>query len=86
MTQIAVKLPDGLVQELDQLVAQGRFASRSSAVRQAVELVVSRQRRDDLEAAYANGYRQAPESASEMAEAKRLATQAIDDEPWEKWW
>src|SRR5688500_5166456 len=30
--------------------------------------------------------RQAPESESEMAEAKRLAEQAIDDEPWEKWW
>jgi len=36
MTQIAVKLPDGLVRE--------------------------------------------------MAEATRMATQAIGDEPWEKWW
>ena len=86
MTQIAVKLPDGLVRELDELVAQGRFSSRSSAVRRAVELVVSGHRRDAIEEAYANGYRQVPESASELAEAKRLATQAIDDEPWDKWW
>lgn len=86
MTQIAVKLPDGLVRELDDLVAQGLFSSRSSAVRRAIEIVVSRQRRDALEEAYANAYRQAPESDSELAEARRLATQAIEDEPWEKWW
>ena len=86
MTQIAVKLPDGLVRELDDLVAQGLFSSRSSAVRQAVELIVSGHRRDALEEAYANGYRRVPESERELAEANRLATQAIDDEPWEKWW
>ncbi|MEA2686998.1 MAG: hypothetical protein QOE93_2193 [Actinomycetota bacterium] len=86
MTQIAVKLPDGLVRELDDLVAQGLFSSRSSAVRRAVEMIVAGQRRDALEEAYANGYRQAPESESELAEARRLATQTIDEEPWEKWW
>jgi Arc/MetJ-type ribon-helix-helix transcriptional regulator len=86
MTQIAVKLPDGLVRELDELVAQGLFSSRSSAVRRAVEIIVAGQRRDALEEAYANGYRKVPESESELAEATRLATQAIDNEPWEKWW
>lgn len=86
MTQIAVKLPDGLVCELDELVAQGLFASRSSAVRQAVEIIVSGRRRVALEEAYAKGYGEVPESEGELAEARRLATQAIDDEPWEKWW
>lgn len=86
MTQIAVKLPEGLVRELDELVAQGLFPTRSSAVRRAVEMIVSGQRRDAIEEAYAKGYRQAPESEGELAEATRLATQAIDDEPWQKWW
>jgi Arc/MetJ-type ribon-helix-helix transcriptional regulator len=86
MTQIAVKLPDELVRDLDELVAQGHFPSRSSAVRRAVEIIVSGQRRDALEEAYANGYRHAPESESELAEAERLARQAIEDEPWAKWW
>jgi len=86
MTQIAVKLPDGLVRELDELVAQGLFPTRSSAVRRGVEIVVSGQRRDALDEAYANGYREVPESESELAEARRLATQAIDAEPWQKWW
>jgi len=86
MTQIAVKLPDALVRELDELVAQGLFPNRSTAVRRAVEAIVTGQRRDVLEQAYADGYRRAPESESEVAEAKRLAKQAIDDEPWERWW
>lgn len=86
MTQIAVKLPDGLVRDLDDLVAQGLFSSRSSAVRRAVEMIVMGQRREALEEAYANGYRQVPESESELAEAERLARQAIEDEPWPKWW
>ncbi len=86
MTQIAVKLPDALVRHLDDLVAQGLFPNRSSAIRRAVETLVARQRRDALEQAYAEGYRRLPEVESELAQAKRLAEQSIDDESWEKWW
>ena len=38
--QIAVKLPDRLVDELDALVADGAFASRSDAVRHGIEALV----------------------------------------------
>lgn len=86
MTQIAVKLPDGLVRELDDLVERGVFPNRSSAVRLAVEAIVARQRRDALERAFVEGYRRVPESDSEVAEARRLAERAIHDEPWDKWW
>lgn len=86
MTQIAVKLPDALVRQLDDLVAEGLFPNRSSAIRRAVETIVAHQRRDALEQAYAEGYRRLPEAESELAAAKRLAERSIDDEPWEKWW
>lgn len=86
MTQIAVKLPDGLVQELDDLVARGVFPNRSSAVRLAVEAIIDRQRRDALERAFLEGYQRLPESDGELAEARRLAAQVINDEPWDKWW
>ena len=86
MTQIAVKLPDTLVKRLDDLVDQGVFPNRSSAVRSAVEAIVVRQDRDALEQAYAEGYRRLPDSAGELAEARRLAGQAIVEERWDKWW
>lgn len=40
-TQIAVRLPDGLVEQLDALVAAGH-ETRSDAVRRAIELYVYR--------------------------------------------
>lgn len=86
MTQIAVKLPDALVRQLDDLVAQGVFPNRSSAVRHAIEAILARERRAALDRAYAEGYRRLPESETELAEATRLAKRAIDDEPWQKWW
>ena len=39
-TQIAVKLPDRLITEIDRLVATGSFASRSDAVRHSIEALV----------------------------------------------
>lgn len=86
MTQVAVKLPDALVQQLDDLVAQGLFPNRSSAIRRAVEAIIAWERREGIERAYAEGYREMPESDGELAVATRLAQQAIADEPWEKWW
>jgi Arc/MetJ-type ribon-helix-helix transcriptional regulator len=56
VTQIAVKLPDALVHELEDVVAQGVFPNRSSAVRHAVEAIVARQRQDVIERAYSRGW------------------------------
>jgi len=86
MTQIAVKLPEALLRDLDDLVAQGTFPNRSFAVRRAVEALVERRRRDGVDRGFAEGYRRFPESDLEIAQARRLAEQTIHDEPWEKWW
>ena len=69
MTQIAVKLPDALVKQLDDLVDQGVFPNRSSAVRSAVEAILTRRHRDALEQAYAAGYRRLPDSEGELSQA-----------------
>lgn len=84
--QVAVKLPDELLASLDELVRDGTFASRSEAVRAGAEAVVAARRRADLELRYAAALERAPETAEEIAEAERLAIEAINDEPWERWW
>ncbi len=86
MTQVAVKLPDGLVREVDELVASGVFPSRSSVIRRGLEVLVDAQRRDAVAQSYERGYRASPESEQELAEATRLAVAAVHDEPWERWW
>jgi len=85
-TQIAVKLPDELVGELDRLVEQGAFASRSQAIRAGLETMVTARRRAELERRYQEAIAQIPETKEEIAEATRLAVDAINDEPWEPWW
>lgn len=84
--QVAVKLPDELVGELDRLVEQGAFDSRSQAVRTSLEAVVTAHRRQELDRRYRDAFVRLPETSEEMAEATRLAVDAIHDEPWEPWW
>ena len=84
--QIAVKLPEELVGELDSLVERGAFPSRSQAVRTGIEAVVSSHRRQEEDRRYRDAASARPETGEEVAEAARLAVEAINDEPWERWW
>lgn len=84
--QIAVKLEDDAVAKLDRLVADGSFASRSQAVRTAVEALVRNCERRRIDAAFTEGFRLHPESDDEMDEARRRAIASIEEEPWERWW
>lgn len=84
--QIAVKLPDELVSALDQLIEHGAFASRSHAVRSGLETMINARRREELDRRYRDAAAQLPETREEIADAARLAVEAINDEPWERWW
>jgi Arc/MetJ-type ribon-helix-helix transcriptional regulator len=53
-TQIAVRLPDEIVQFLDQLVAQGDAKSRAAAVTRAIELDRRRRMAEHDAAIYAS--------------------------------
>ncbi len=85
-TQIAVKLPDELVDEVDRLVEHGAFDSRSHAIRTGLETMVTVRRREELDRRYRDAMARMPESEEEIAEATRLAVESIHDEPWERWW
>lgn len=84
--QIAVKLPDELVREIDRLVDGGTFDSRSQAVRSGLEAIVASRRRQEVDRRYEEAMARFPETNEEVAEATRLAVNAIDEEPWERWW
>jgi Arc/MetJ-type ribon-helix-helix transcriptional regulator len=68
--QIAVKLPDKIIEGLDHLVSRGCYHNRSEAVRSAVAELLHRAERRRIDQAY--------------VEAERSAIECINDEPWEK--
>ncbi len=86
MSQIAVKLPGGLVTEIDRLVEAGTYNSRSQAIRSGLEVMVAAQRRDEIDRRYRDAATRLPETKEELDEATDLAVSAINDEPWERWW
>lgn len=71
---------------VDELVANGRYDSRSAAVRAGLDLVTRHARAEAINRAFAEGFRRVPESPEELRDAHRLAIDAIDDEPWQPWW
>ena len=84
--QLAVKLPDDLVDELDRLVQAGTFDSRSQAIRTGIEAMVARHHRQEIDQRFRDGAARSPETIEDLDEATALAISSIDEEPWERWW
>lgn len=80
--QIAVRLPQELLEELDQLVARGVYESRAAAVRAGVEAVAESERRRGVDRAVIEGYRRTPASEAEREAAIASLRDAIAEEPW----
>jgi Arc/MetJ-type ribon-helix-helix transcriptional regulator len=62
MPQIAVRLATSLLEEIDGLVAAGRFETRAEAIRAGIESLVDRERRDRVGRAIVEGYRRVPQA------------------------
>jgi Arc/MetJ-type ribon-helix-helix transcriptional regulator len=84
--QVAVKLSDALASELDRLVRDGAFDSRSQALRVGLETIIAVRRREQLNGDYRDAMARSPETSQEIAEATWLAVDAIREEPWQRWW
>jgi len=81
-SQIAVRLPEDLLAELDDLVARGVFASRAAAVRAGVEVITELQRRRATDRSIVEGYRRVPPTVSETEASVASLRDAIAEEPW----
>jgi Arc/MetJ-type ribon-helix-helix transcriptional regulator len=80
--QIAVRLPEGLLADLDDLVARGVYENRAAAVRAGIELIAELERGRAIDRAVVDGYRRVPPTAGERAEALASLREAIMEEPW----
>ena len=80
--QIAVRLPEQVLSELDQLVASGVYKSRAAAVRAGIEAIMRIERQQRTDRAIIHGYQQTPPTAGEDHEAVASLREAILEEPW----
>jgi Arc/MetJ-type ribon-helix-helix transcriptional regulator len=80
--QIAVRLPDELLSELDALVDRGVYESRAAAVRAGIEAVTELDRRRGTDLAVVEGYQRNPPTKGEHAAAIASLRDAILEEPW----
>jgi len=80
--QIAIRIPDELAEQLDELVASGRFDTKADAVRAALEALIDAERRADVGRRIVEGYRNVPQDDVDVTAAAEAATRSIDEEPW----
>ncbi len=80
--QIAVRLPEELLVELDDLVRRGVYESRAAAVRAGIEAVMKLERRRQTDQAMIEGYRRTPATRAEREAAIGSLRDAILEEPW----
>jgi Arc/MetJ-type ribon-helix-helix transcriptional regulator len=80
--QIAVRIPTALIEDLDAVVASGRFETRADAVRAALEALLETERRAEVGRRIVEGYRRVPQEDAEVATASEAAAASLEEEPW----
>jgi Arc/MetJ-type ribon-helix-helix transcriptional regulator len=80
--QIAIRLPEELLDRVDQLVEKGVYESRAAAVRAGLEILAELARRHALDDAIVRGYERVPPTGPERASALASLREAIAEEPW----
>ena len=85
-TQLAIRLPDDLLRDLDWLILRLNYDSRAEAMRDALIKLIDQERRREIGEQIAEGYRRMPQTEEEISSAYESLRQSIDEEPWEKWW
>jgi Arc/MetJ-type ribon-helix-helix transcriptional regulator len=82
MAQLVARLDARLLADVDGLVADGVVASRSEAVRVALERLVDDDRRRRIGAQIADAYSRRPQTDEELSGLDAATRSLIAEEPW----
>jgi len=80
--QLVTRVPDEVVNVIDEMVREGVFASRSDAVRAGLRAITDRCRRDAVGQAIVDGYRRVPPSDDDLLWPDTATAAMIAEEPW----
>ena len=82
MAQFVTRLDDGLVADVDDLVAEGVVANRSEAVRLGLQVLIDQHRRHRTGRDIAQGYRRQPQTDEELSGLDDATRALIEEDPW----
>ena len=82
-TQLALRLPDDLLADLDWLVARCNYSNRTEAMRTAIEAAIKAERSRQIDEQYAEAYTRLPQTDDEVADLAWQSSPDLDeDEDW----
>lgn len=82
MPQLVTRIDENLVASIDELIAEGDFASRSEAVRQGLQILIDQARRRRTAQAIIAGYEAQPQTEEEVGWADEATIRMIKEESW----
>ena len=80
--KIAISLPEEVLAAVEQ-ARKENGESRSEFFRRAAEMLLRRQREQEMNELYIRAYEQTPETEEEVEAARRAASSILAGEPWE---
>ena len=81
-TQLAIRLPDDLVRDLDWVVIRLKYDSRTEAMRDALVKLIDQERRRQIDEQYIEAYTRMPQTEEEMADIPYQSWDLDGDDDW----
>jgi metal-responsive CopG/Arc/MetJ family transcriptional regulator len=81
-TQLAIRLPDELVRDLDWVVIRLKYDSRTEAMRDALIKLIDQERRRQIDEEYIEAYTRMPQTEEEMADIPFQSWDLDGDDDW----
>ena len=79
-TQLAIRLPDDLLAELDWLVVRCEYSNRTEAMRTAIEAMIRAERSREIDEQYIAAYTKWPQTEEELAGLDHQTFVDLDDD------
>jgi metal-responsive CopG/Arc/MetJ family transcriptional regulator len=81
-TQLAIRLPDELVKDLDWVIHRLNYDSRAEAMRDALVKLIGQERRRQIGEQIVEAYTRMPQTEEEMADIPWQSWDLDDDDDW----
>ncbi len=81
-TQLAIRLPDDLLRDLDWVVLRLNYDSRTEAMRDALIRLIDQERRREIDEQYIEAYTRMPQTEEEMADIPFQSWDLDGDDDW----